>query len=67
MAGYALVGAMRSITPAFAGVGWGGAGVMRATRERLVGAGLGWRELRVLWDVDDEAGYRRWLGERAPG
>lgn len=65
--GYALVGAARPITPAFAGGGWGGAGVMQATRERLAAAGLGWRELRVLWDVDDEPGYRRWLGERDPG
>jgi rSAM/selenodomain-associated transferase 1 len=58
--GYALVGASREITPAFSGVPWGTAAVMAATRERLLAARFSWRELRTLWDVDDEAGYRRW-------
>lgn len=58
--GYALVGASREITPAFAGVPWGTPVVMAATRERLLAARLSWRELRTLWDVDDETGYWRW-------
>ena len=58
--GYALVGASRAITPVFADVPWGTPAVMAATRERLLAARLSWRELRTLWDVDDEAGYWRW-------
>ncbi len=58
--GYALVGAARELSSAFAGVRWGEPGVMAATRARMVVARLRWRELRTLWDVDDEAGYRRW-------
>ena len=58
--GYALVGASREITPVFAGVPWGTPAVMAATRERMLEARLSWRELRTLWDVDDEIGYRRW-------
>jgi uncharacterized protein len=50
--GYALIG-LRRVSPAlFAGVHWGGPGVMSQTRERLAALGWRWRELPELWDVD---------------
>lgn len=64
--GYALVGARREIAPAFERIAWGGPDVMRATRERLGDAGIGWRELRTLWDLDQFDDYRRWRSLDAP-
>jgi len=62
--GYALVGVRRSLPEAFRGPAWGSDTVMRATREALRAQGVRWAELRTLWDVDDIAGYRRWLAWR---
>jgi rSAM/selenodomain-associated transferase 1 len=50
--GYVLIGLKRAVDSLFAGVGWGGPTVMAETRERLAAAGLRWRELATLWDVD---------------
>jgi len=50
--GYALIGLRRADAGLFAGIVWGGATVMQATRERV--AMLGWHsyELAARWDVD---------------
>jgi len=50
--GYALIGARRIAAAVFSSVDWGGDAVIRQTRENLQGAGLRWRELRTVWDVD---------------
>ena len=57
--GYALIGLRRASPRLFAGIGWGGPGVMDETRKRI--AELGWRsrELRTVWDVDRPADYVR--------
>lgn len=60
--GYALIGLRRSSRRLFAGVGWGGAGVLAQTRRRLERLGWRWKELRTVWDVDrpeDVARLRR--------
>ena len=50
--GYVLIGLKRAVDSLFAGVGWGGPTVMAETRVRLAAAGLRWRELATLWDID---------------
>ena len=60
--GYVLVGLARADARVFANVPWGTAGVMAATRERLREAGLRWRELPELWDVDRPDDYVRLQG-----
>lgn len=56
--GYVLLG-LQHAAPVFDHMPWGGAGVLARTRERLRGAGLRWRELRTLWDVDRPEDYAR--------
>lgn len=58
--GYALVGCRRPIAEAFRAIDWGSPTVMGDTRSRLVEAGIDWRELRTVWDVDDAEDLRRW-------
>lgn len=56
--GYYLIG-LRSPHPAlFAGISWGGAGVLTETRARLRATALPSEELPPLGDVDDEASWR---------
>jgi rSAM/selenodomain-associated transferase 1 len=65
--GYVLIGLKRAADNLFADIRWGGPTVMAQTRERLVAAGLRWRELATLWDVDrpeDLERFRRELGRR---
>ncbi|HEX4779445.1 MAG TPA: TIGR04282 family arsenosugar biosynthesis glycosyltransferase [Usitatibacter sp.] len=57
--GYVLVGLSKGIPGLFAGIEWGGSGVMQATRERLVHARARWLELDPLWDVDRPEDYAR--------
>jgi rSAM/selenodomain-associated transferase 1 len=69
--GYVLVGTQRradgaippAVDAAFRDIPWSTADVMAVTRERLSGlgeeAGATWREMPVLWDVDDQVGYFR--------
>lgn len=59
--GYALIGLAREAPQLFAGIPWGGPGVMAATRGQLRGSGLRWQELATLWDVDRPDDYRRLL------
>ena len=58
--GYALVGLRRPCAALFEGIAWGTGRVMEQTRLRLRSLGLGWGELRTLWDVDELDDYRRW-------
>jgi rSAM/selenodomain-associated transferase 1 len=67
--GYVLVGARRGglETGCLADVAWGSAEVMAQTRQRLVNrgwsAGLDWREMPALWDVDTPEDLQRALAE----
>jgi len=58
--GYLLVGAVKAVPPIFVGMRWSHSEVMQQTLERLESAGLRYRLLRTLWDVDDEEGWKRW-------
>ena len=60
--GYVLVGLSRADARVFANVPWSTARVMACTRERLRDAGLRWRELPELWDVDRPDDYVRLQG-----
>lgn len=57
--GYPLVAMRRASPRVFASIEWGGAEVMRATRERLAALGWRWSELGRVWDVDRPEDYRR--------
>jgi glycosyltransferase A (GT-A) superfamily protein (DUF2064 family) len=50
--GYALIGMSRAEPSVFAGIAWGSATVYAETARRLSRAGLRWRALRTVWDVD---------------
>lgn len=50
--GYVLIGARRLSPALFGGVAWGGGRVLQQTARGLRAAGLRWRALRTLWDVD---------------
>ena len=60
--GYVLVGLARADARVFADVPWSTARVMATTRDRLREAGLRWRELPELWDVDRPDDYVRLQG-----
>jgi len=57
--GYVLAGLAKRIPGLFEGIEWGSAGVMHATRKRLVHARSRWLELDPLWDVDRPEDYAR--------
>jgi glycosyltransferase A (GT-A) superfamily protein (DUF2064 family) len=63
--GYALVGVNRSHPALFKSIVWSTAHVMSSTRERCRTLGLRWHELRMVWDVDDEAALARWHAQRS--
>ena len=50
--GYVLIGLMQPALAVFRYVDWSTDKVMAQTRQRLESAGLTWRELSPLWDVD---------------
>jgi len=56
--GYALIGARRP-RDIFSGVEWGSSSVYASTTARLDKAGLRWRALRTVWDVDRPADLER--------
>jgi rSAM/selenodomain-associated transferase 1 len=60
--GYVLVGLARDVD-VFTGVPWSTPGVMAATRAKLSSAGVDWRELPALWDVDTQDDLARWVEE----
>lgn len=51
--GYALVGLCRADERLFAGMRWGHAAVMHHTRMRMRTAGIVWRELAPVADIDE--------------
>lgn len=57
--GYALIGLARDVD-AFTGVAWSTPEVMAQTRARLASAGVAWKELPPLWDVDTAEDLARW-------
>jgi len=62
--GYALIGMRRLHHAAFVDVPWSTAAVLEVTRTRLAGAGLEWRELDLLWDVDTPTDVERYRAQR---
>jgi rSAM/selenodomain-associated transferase 1 len=67
--GFALVGfrreALATMDEVFGAIAWGSSTVMSSTRDRLLRAGLRWRELATLADIDEPADLehvpREWL------
>lgn len=57
--GYVLIGLTRDVD-AFSGIAWSTPEVMAQTRLRLSSAGLKWKELPPLWDVDTAEDLARW-------
>ena len=57
--GYALIGATRISFSVFRGIEWGAESVYRETVRRIESAGLRWRALRTIWDVDRPADLAR--------
>lgn len=62
--GYVLIG-LRQPRPGvfpevFQGIAWSTDSVATQTRERLQAAGARWKELPVLWDVDEPPDWLRW-------
>jgi rSAM/selenodomain-associated transferase 1 len=57
--GYVLIGLKAPADSLFQGIRWGEPTVMAETRARLDAAGLRWRELETLWDVDRPADLDR--------
>jgi rSAM/selenodomain-associated transferase 2/rSAM/selenodomain-associated transferase 1 len=69
--GYMLVGLRRRVD-AFAGIPWSSPETMAATRAKLRAENASWKELPVLWDVDEPADLARWqalsrVSAKAPG
>jgi rSAM/selenodomain-associated transferase 1 len=56
--GYYLIGGRTPLPPVFAEIPWGTSGVLPETRARLARAGVRWRELPSLRDVDTAADAR---------
>jgi hypothetical protein len=73
--GFALIGfrreAIAAIDEVFSGIAWGSSSVMASTRDRLLRAGLRWKELATLVDVDEPADLehvpKEWLVPLASG
>jgi uncharacterized protein len=57
--GYVLIGMRVPQVALFDDMMWSTDNVMAVTRERLRGAGLAWKELPPLWDIDREADFDR--------
>jgi uncharacterized protein len=53
-----LIGGRTPLPPVFAGIPWEAHGALAETRARLTGAGLAWRELPTLRDVESAADAR---------
>ena len=64
--GYVLVAMRRLWAEAFDRIEWSTERVMAQTRERLLGAGASWSELRTLWDIDRPEDYDRLVASGIP-
>ena len=60
--GYVLIGLRQPVHAVFQHVEWSTERVMAQTRQQLQAAGLTWRELAPLWDVDRFEDVERLLG-----
>ena len=60
--GYVLIGLRQPVHAVFQHVEWSTDRVMAQTRQQLKAAGLTWRELAPLWDVDRFEDVERLLG-----
>lgn len=60
--GYVLIGLQRPCPEVFRDIAWSTAHVMAQTRARLLEAGLRWKELETLWDIDRPADLARLEG-----
>lgn len=58
--GYVLIGGCRVDECVFRDINWGSDSVMRQTRTALARAGICYKELGTLWDVDNPEDYKRW-------
>ncbi|MEO7474563.1 MAG: TIGR04282 family arsenosugar biosynthesis glycosyltransferase [Gemmatimonadales bacterium] len=56
--GYYLIGGPAPLPPVFTGIRWSTSEVLDQTRTRLAAAGVAWRELPTLRDVDTAADAR---------
>ena len=63
--GYYLLGIHRVNPELFTGISWGSERVAAQTREHLMAAGMDWRELPVLRDVDTLADWQAVQRDRA--
>lgn len=59
--GYVLIGLRKPCVAVFEGVPWSTSVVAARTVAKALRHGLSVVLLPTLWDVDDEAGYERWL------
>ena len=60
--GYVLIGLRQPVHAVFQHIEWSTDRVMAQTRQQLQAAGLTWRELAPLWDVDRFEDVERLLG-----
>jgi rSAM/selenodomain-associated transferase 1 len=57
--GYALIAARKISSELFRGIAWGSNSVYGETVKRIEAAGLRWRALRTVWDLDRPADLER--------
>ncbi|TNE76052.1 MAG: glycosyltransferase [Gammaproteobacteria bacterium] len=60
--GYVLIGLAEPLPALFRDVPWGSAQVLEVTRARLREVGKGWRELKILPDIDRPGDLRHLVG-----
>jgi rSAM/selenodomain-associated transferase 1 len=65
--GYYLIGLQAALDGLFAGIGWGGSGVLAATMERAARLGLRTRLVAPTFDLDEVADLERLRGLLARG
>lgn len=58
--GYALIGMRRPLPDVFCGIAWSTPQVLQQTRGQLKRLDASWRELDVMWDVDELADWNRY-------
>ncbi len=63
--GYALIGLRKPSAALFSGISWGTGKVFQQTTKKLNDAGLRWRALRTVWDVDRPEDLERLRSRRS--
>ena len=59
--GYVLLGLKQAYAELFQGIDWGSDRVLQQTIHKIEQLQLQWQQLELLWDLDTEADYKRWL------